>query len=124
MPTVLIIEEDSVTSAQFADILTLAGYEIVAAHDLRSALDHLATQRVAVILFDWQPPDASAVDGLRAIRALGHCEHVPILVVTGNYFLDDTVPEQLERLKADVRFKPIWADELVELIGHMLGINR
>jgi hypothetical protein len=45
--------------------------------------------------------------------------------VTGQYFLDDTIPAQLRELGAEVRFKPSWLEDLASLVrGLLCSVNR
>jgi len=41
-------------------------------------------------------------------------------VVTGNYFLDDAVPERLRALGAVIQYKPIWLEDLASLVQRVL----
>jgi CheY-like chemotaxis protein len=50
------------------------------------------------------------VDGLeflRRLRARDDSRSTPVAIVTGDYFLDDTIPAQLRDLGAEVRFKSL-----------------
>jgi hypothetical protein len=40
--------------------------------------------------------------------------------VTGDYFLDDTIPAELRELGSEVRFKPLWLEDPVTLIRGLL----
>jgi CheY-like chemotaxis protein len=66
------------------------------------------------------------IDGLGFLRRLragdGH-RHTPVAIVTGDYFLDDTVATQLRELGATVRFKPLWLEDLVSLTRRLLKVS-
>ena len=59
------------------------------------------------------------VDGLaflRQFRADARGEHVPVAVVTGDYLMEDALLFEFKTLGAVVRFKPLWSEDLVELV--------
>jgi hypothetical protein len=39
-----------------------------------------------------------------------------VVIVTGDYFLSDQTRADLHTLGASVRFKPLWVEDLVELV--------
>ena len=41
-------------------------------------------------------------------------------IVTGDYLLDDSVSTELRELGAELRFKPLWLDDLVGLARTLL----
>ena len=45
---------------------------------------------------------------------------MPVAIVTGDYFLDDAVSRELHSLGAEVRFKPLWLEDLLALAGNLL----
>ena len=44
----------------------------------------------------------------------------PVVVVTGDQCLDDSVLAELRDLGADVRFKPLWIEDLVDVAKSLL----
>jgi len=63
------------------------------------------------------------VDGLGFLRRLRSREaqrSTPVAIVTGDYFLDDTVSNELRELGAELRFKPLWLEDLVGLTRNLL----
>jgi CheY-like chemotaxis protein len=53
-------------------------------------------------------PDIDGLEFLRRLRMSNDNRNTPVAIVTGDYFLDDTVFAQFKALDAEVRFKPIW----------------
>ena len=49
---------------------------------------------------------------------------VPIAIVTGDYFIDEQVARELEKLGILLRFKPLWLDDLCTLAGVLLAAPR
>ena len=63
------------------------------------------------------------VDGLgflRLLRAKEELGKMPVAIVTGDYFLDDAVSRELKGLGAEVRFKPLWLEDLLALARNLL----
>jgi DNA-binding response OmpR family regulator len=63
------------------------------------------------------------VDGLgflRQLRAKDELAKMPVAIVTGDYFLDDAVSKELRNLGAEVRFKPLWLEDLLALARNLL----
>ena len=48
-------------------------------------------------------------------------ESLPVGVITGDYFLGDSVLQELSTLGATVRYKPIRIEDLATLTGQILG---
>ena len=46
---------------------------------------------------------------------------VPVTIVTGDYFLDDRVSAEVRALGANLKFKPLWLEDLVGLAREMLS---
>jgi DNA-binding response OmpR family regulator len=124
VPRLLLIEDDEIARQQFSAILSAEGYTVITAPDLRIALDLLRVEQVDGILLDWHLPNLGGADALTAIRALPNQRVVPVVVITGDYSLDERVTRQLEALRAELRFKPIWADELLQLAQRLVDGSR
>ena len=117
---ILIIEDDDVTRQQFSDVLRAQGHSVVLANDCETGVRQLEILTVNAILLDLHLPGRDGLECLKRIRATPRYEHVPVVVVTGDYFLDDTVSRQLSMLGARIYFKPVWADELAQLARELL----
>jgi DNA-binding response OmpR family regulator len=58
------------------------------------------------------------VDGLaflRRLRAREDQRQTPVAIVTGDYFIDDVVSNELRGLGADLYFKPLWLEDVVRI---------
>ena len=49
---------------------------------------------------------------------------IPVAIVTGDYFLDDSVSSELQALGAELRFKPLWLEDLVGLARNLLKVTH
>jgi hypothetical protein len=47
-----------------------------------------------------------------------------VAIVTGDYFLDESVSNELRELGAELRFKPLWLEDLVGLARTLLRVTH
>ena len=80
----------------------------------------LTTPPDALIL-DMKMPEMGGLEFLRRLRAVSALEFLPVGVITGDYFLGDSVLQELATLGATVRYKPIRIEDLASLTEHILG---
>ena len=45
-----------------------------------------------------------------------------VAIVTGDYYLDDAQSNEIRELGAELRYKPLWLEELVTLARELLKI--
>jgi hypothetical protein len=69
------------------------------------------------------------LDGLGFLRQLRSMPDqpdspTPVAIVTGDYFLDDSVATELRQLGAELRFKPLWLEDLVGLARDLLKVKH
>jgi len=47
-------------------------------------------------------------------------EKTPVAIVTGDYLVDDMTTAALREWGATIRFKPLWFEDLVQLIHQLM----
>jgi len=52
---------------------------------------------------------------LRQVRARPHLVEIPVAIVTGDYFLPESIQQEVRRLGASLKFKPLFMEELLLL---------
>jgi DNA-binding response OmpR family regulator len=121
--TILVVDDDEAVTQSFARMLKLEGYRVHTAMNAERGLWEVAQSQPDAIILDLRMP---LVDGLGFLRRLrsshGHRE-TPVAIVTGDYFLDDTVSTELSALGAALTFKPLWLEDLVGLTRSLLRIH-
>ena len=117
---VLIVDDDVSVTELFARMLRLEGFEVWAAHSADEGLVLAQTHRPHAVILDLRMPLTSGVQVLRSLRAIPGMQHTPVTIVTGDYYLAESQTTEIRSLGADVRFKPLWLDELVTLARDML----
>jgi DNA-binding response OmpR family regulator len=121
---ILIVDDDEGVIQTFARMLRLEGYEVRTAMTAERGLDEAAKMHPDAIILDLRMP---LVDGLGFLRQLRqHEDHraTPVAIVTGDYFLDDAVSSEVAELGAQLRFKPLWLEDLVALAHDLLRVSH
>ena len=112
----LIVDDSSTMRRIIINTLTKLGYkEFQEAANGREGLEKLASSPVDMIITDWNMPEMSGIDFIRAVRANSATKLLPVLMVTTNAAEDDIVAA----LKAGVNnyvVKPFTPDTIREKI--------
>ena len=119
--SILIVDDDQSVVDTFSRLLKLEGFNVSTALDpavgLRMA-DHVAP---TAIILDMRMPLISGIQFLRQVRSRAHLVHVPVAIVTGDCFLSDELERELTALGATLRYKPMWAEDLVALARTLIA---
>lgn len=113
--TILIVDDDRSVADTFARMLKLEGFTVATALSAESGLELAETVKPDAIILDMRMPITSGLQFLRQVRAKPHLVEVPVAIVTGDYFLSDSIQLELKALGASIRFKPLWLEDLLAL---------
>jgi two-component system chemotaxis response regulator CheY len=117
----LIVDDSSTMRRIIINTLNRLGHQdFVEASNGREGMERLAGAPVDMIITDWNMPEMSGIDFIRAVRADGGHGEVPVLMVTTNAAKDDIV----EALRAGVNnyvVKPFTSDTIKEKIDAVLA---
>ena len=119
-PTILIVDDDEGVTQTFARMLRLEGYEVRTALSAETGLREAEKSQPDAIILDLRMPLVDGLGFLRQLRSFTGQRTTPVAIVTGDYFLDDTVSAELRELGAELRFKPLWLEDLVGLARNLL----
>ncbi|HPV49025.1 MAG TPA: response regulator [Smithellaceae bacterium] len=122
---VLIVDDFATMRKVIRNLLKQVGYEdIVEAEDGVMALKALKSQKIDVIVSDWNMPNMTGFELLKAVRADPDLAKTPFLMVTAEALQDNVVAA----VKAGVNnyiVKPFTAEVLNEKIKKIMdGINK
>jgi DNA-binding response OmpR family regulator len=115
----LIVDDDVVVTTTFERMLRLEGYEVRTAPDAEKGLREARASAPRAIILDLQMPLVNGLGFLRELRQHDALRDTPVAIVTGDYFLDEETERELRALGAEIRFKPLWLDDLVDLAKHL-----
>jgi DNA-binding response OmpR family regulator len=112
---VLIVDDDPSVLETFAHMLTLEGYDVRTARDAEAALREAAASHLDAVLLDLRMPIVDGLAFLRQLRAREGQRQIPVAIVTGDYFVNDVVSNDLHGLGAELYFKPLWLEDVVRI---------
>jgi DNA-binding response OmpR family regulator len=119
-PRLLIVDDDDSTTRTFARILTLEGFDVRTATTAESGLREIETGHPDAVILDLRMPFINGLGLLYRLRACEPSRRTPVVVVTGDQCLEDSVINELRDLGAEVRFKPLWIEDLVDVARSLI----
>lgn len=118
---ILAVDDFSTMRRIVRNILRQLGYNNIAeAEDGVTALEHLKQNRADFIISDWNMPNMTGLELLKAVRADANLKDIPVLLVTAEALKENVV----EAVKAGVNgyiVKPFTAETLKEKIDAIFG---
>ena len=118
--TVLVVDDDPGVTQTFARMLQLGGYDVLTAADAETGLREVEAAHPDAILLDLRLPFEDGLTFLRRLRAREDTYHTPVAILTGDYFVDETVSRELTALEASVYYKPLWFEDLLGITRQLL----
>ena len=122
--TILIVDDDEGVTQTFARMLRLEGFEVHTALNAETGLRDAEEYHPDAIILDLRMPLIDGLGFLRRLREHDQPHLTPVAIVTGDYFLDDKVSAELRELGAELRFKPLWLEDLVGLARDLLKVTH
>jgi DNA-binding response OmpR family regulator len=120
---VLIVDDDVSVTDTFSRILRLEGFEVWAALSVDEGLGLARAHLPHAVILDLRMPLASGLEFLRTLRATPALTTTPVAIVTGDYYLDDAQADEIRALGAELRYKPLWLEELVTLARELVPVR-
>jgi len=102
-------------------ILASLGHDVRVAVDAETALLEIERRMPGMLLVDLHLPVVSGIGFLRQVRGRGHHADVPAAMMTADYLLDDRLASELHALGVPLYFKPLWEEDLAEIVERLLG---
>ncbi len=124
LPRILIVDDDEGVTQTFARMLRLEGFSVSTAVNAETGLQEAALHRPDAIILDLRMPLVDGLGFLRRLRSDADHRSTPVAIVTGDYFLDDTVSSEVRALGAELRFKPLWLEDLVGLARTLVKVTH
>lgn len=119
MPNKILLADDSMTAQKMGkEILTGAGYEVVAVSNGAAAAKKLA-DKYAVIILDINMPGYTGFELCEKVRASMDMAKTPVLLTIGK--MEHYEPTEVQRVKADgVIIKPFEATDLLATVQKLI----
>ena len=121
---ILIVDDDEGVTTTFARMLRLEGFDVRTAINGEMGLREASLCNPDAIILDLRMPLVDGLRFLRRLRADDERRDTPVAIVTGDYFMDDEIATELRQLGAEVKFKPLWLEDLVGLARHLLKVTH
>jgi two-component system chemotaxis response regulator CheY len=121
----ILIAEDFATMRRIIkNVLRQAGYQqIVEADDGATALRKLKSDDIGLVVADWNMPNMTGLDLLKAMRNDDTLKHIPFLMVTAEAKKDNII-EAIQSGASNYLVKPFTPDMLREKIDQILTDER
>jgi DNA-binding response OmpR family regulator len=113
--TILIVDDDHSVVDTFSRLLALEGFNVTTALDPAIGLELAEHCTPKAIILDMRMPLISGIQFLRQVRSRARLVDVPVAIVTGDCFLPEELENEVSALGATLRYKPMWAEDLVAL---------
>jgi DNA-binding response OmpR family regulator len=124
MGRLLIVDDDGATTQTFARILTLEGYDVRTATTAEVALCENDSWRPDAIILDLWMPFINGLGFLYRLRGREDRRDTPVVMVTGDQCLEDTIIDEIHELGAELYFKPLWLEDLVTVVRKLVPVSR
>ena len=122
---ILVVDDFATMRKVVRNLLKQVGYDdIVEAEDGVMALRALKSQKIDVVISDWNMPNMSGLELLKAVRDDAELAKTPFLMVTAEA-LQDNVVAAVKAGVSDYIVKPFTAEVLNEkIVKIMKSINK
>lgn len=121
---ILIVDDDETVLQTFAKALSLEGYDVRVAASPLSGLQEIDEAPPDAILLDLRMPFVNGIGFLYRLRAREAHRDIPVAIITGDSCVDDPALQELHDLNAEIIFKPVWLDEVVNVTRQLLDKRR
>ena len=122
-PTILVVDDDEAVTQTFAQMLRTEGFRVRTAIDAESGLAQAVENKPDAIILDLRMPVVDGLGFLKQLRAFEGHRRTPVAIVTGDYFLDEHLSAELRQLGAELKFKPLWIEDLISLAHTLLKVT-
>jgi len=118
--SVLVVDDDFAVRDTFKRMLTLEGFAVRTAADAQGGFAQAIAHRVDAIVLDLRMPLVDGLGFLHQLREHATSREIPVAIVTGDYLIDDATIETAQGLGAVVKFKPVWLDDLLDIVRQLV----
>ena len=117
-PGILVVDDDAGIRENIADLLSSENYEVVSAANADEAMRVLESQRIDLLLTDFQMPGRNGVELIEAARRANH--RVPAILMTAYLYVFEQMDER-RREGVTLLRKPFDAEEILQTVAEKLA---
>jgi CheY-like chemotaxis protein len=118
--TILVIDDDRTVTETFATALHREGFNVRTAMNAENGLREASSSHADAIILDLRMPLINGLGFLYRLRKWDEHRNTPVAIVTGAV-VDDSMQAELSELGAELRFKPLWLEDVVELAHQLVS---
>jgi CheY-like chemotaxis protein len=118
--TILVIDDDRTVTETFATALHREGFNVRTAMSAENGLREANSSHTDAIILDLRMPLINGLGFLYRLRTSDEHRNTPVAIVTGAV-VDDSTQAELTELGAELRFKPLWLEDVVELAHQLVA---
>ena len=118
--TILVIDDDRTVTETVATALYHEGFNVRTAANAETGLREAAAHHADAIIVDLRMPLINGLGFLYRLRTSDEHRHTPVAIVTGAV-VDDSMQAELNELGAELRFKPLWLEDVVQLAHQLVA---
>jgi DNA-binding response OmpR family regulator len=122
--TLLVVDDDPGITHTWSKTLRLEGFNVLTAPTAERGLWLAKLGHPDAIILDFHMPIVDGLDFLRRLRALEDHRKTPVVIITGDYFLEEDITSELRALGAEMRFKPFYLEEVIEVTKELLRVTH
>lgn len=122
--SILVVDDDEGVRDTFAHALRLEGYEVRTAPNAEIGLHAIETSRTDAIILDLRMPLINGLGFLYRLRAQDAHREMPVAIITGDHCIKDSLATEMQELGAELFFKPLWVEDIVDLTRALLHKPR
>ena len=116
-PGILVVDDDEGIRENIVDLLGSEDYRVVSAADATEALRVLESEKIDLLLTDFQMPGPSGVELIEAARKKDAA--LPVILMTAYLYVYDQLDDDKKRDITILR-KPFDADEVLKVVANEL----
>ena len=120
---ILVVEDNPLNLKLVRDVLTVSGYEVVAAPSGEEGVSLAQTCEPDLVLMDIQLPGIDGYEALRLLRQIPQLDEVPVVAVTAFAMREDRERAAREGFDGYLG-KPISVRALASQVGEFLSNGR
>ena len=117
----LIVDDEPAVTVTYARMLEAEGHAVQVMESGRGGWASVEADPPDALVLDIRMPDLDGLEFLRRLRQDPRLAHIPVGIVTGDYFLRDETLAELEHLGATLWYKPLGYDDVATLARTLTG---
>ena len=122
--SILVVDDDQGVRETFAHTLRHEGYEVRTAPNAEIGLFEVKTNRTDAIILDLRMPLINGIGFLYRLRSQEELRELPVAIITGEHCIKDSLFKEMQELGAELFFKPLWVEDIIDLTKNLLEKRR